>query len=185
MLNKTLHCYHSENDFNQIHESLKHIPCPHCQSIGALILHGLLYGYDNRSNQKNLLRGHRIFCSNRYRRYGCGKTFSISSADFIRHFTITAQNLWNSLILWLNGIPPHRIFKTLNIRFSSATIYRLIKTVMTAQSRIRTCLFRHYPQPPSCGNHALEQTIKHLIDVFKNDSNPIAAFQLCFQEPFL
>ncbi|MCK5543067.1 MAG: hypothetical protein KAI40_10275, partial [Desulfobacterales bacterium] len=60
--------------------NLKIYACPHCNCCGCLILHGFLYGYDDTDFVR---RGHRIFCSNRNLRSGCGRTFPMLKSRFI------------------------------------------------------------------------------------------------------
>ena len=50
---------------------LKQWRCPHCGREGALIGHGWLRGYAEHGGE-GVIRGRRVFCSNRFRRGGCG-----------------------------------------------------------------------------------------------------------------
>ncbi len=74
----------SDEEWNARAERLKLMPCPHCKEVGALIRHGSLYGFDDSSPQRKTVRARRVFCSNRQARPGCGRTFSVWSADKIR-----------------------------------------------------------------------------------------------------
>ena len=70
-------------------ERLKVTPCPHCRAIGALIRHGYLRGYDEGNLRHKAVRARRIFCSNRGRRPGCGRTFSVWIATKVRRLGLT------------------------------------------------------------------------------------------------
>ena len=86
--------YRDEQDLAALTERLKLISCPHCKKIGTLIRHGSLTGFDDSTPQRKTLRARRIFCSNRHRRPGCGRTFSAWLADKIRRLSTTTRRLW-------------------------------------------------------------------------------------------
>ena len=65
-----------EAEWAAIVERLKLTPCPHCRTVGTLIRHGVLTGFDDSSSRRTV-RARRIFCSNRHRRCGCGRTVSV------------------------------------------------------------------------------------------------------------
>ncbi len=179
--------YSSKKEFRAIHVRLKLMPCPYCRRIGALVLHGYLRGYDERSAQAQIVRGRRIFCNNRKARHnGCGRTFSILAATVLRTFSISATSLWR----FLRGIsdPGDRLpsFRKQGLPFHASAAYRLWKRFVLAQARIRAFLTRHCPRPElpvtPC---AATQTIAHLRAAFKGAACPIAAFQHRFQASFL
>ena len=178
--------YNSSKDFQQFYYGLKQIPCPHCKLIGSLILHGYLSGYDEKVYGKRTIRGRRIFCSNRNRRPGCGKTFSLLAANSLKGFNICAHSLWHFLNNIAKGMCKIQALRSLNIPFSDSTVYRLFKKFSIGQSRIRTILLRHCPplKPSNIHNPAI-QTIFHLKSAFNTSPCPITAFQQSFQTPFL
>lgn len=188
MLNRTAKRYYSsEDEFQSFRRNLKQMPCPHCGLIGALVLNGRLYGYDERLQNKKIIRGRRIFCNNRKaRNNGCGGSFCILAADVIKNFSISAHSLWS----FLKGIInlPDRLpsFRKLDTTFNESSAYRLWKRFKNGQARIRGFLTRHSPRPKlpvtPC---AVTQTIAHLRSVFKETACPIAAFQRRFQVSFL
>lgn len=60
--------YDSEESFKKIHSQLKNVQCPFCNAYGYLILHGYIKGYDENGSICRIIRGHRIYCSNRKNR---------------------------------------------------------------------------------------------------------------------
>ena len=178
--------YSCGEDFQRFYFRLKQTPCPHCKSTGSLILHGYLCGYNTAVYGEKIIRGRRIFCSNRNRRTGCGKTFSLLAANILKGFNICANSLWRFLNNVAKGMSKIQALRGLNIPFSDSTVYRLFKIFSHRQSRIRTLLLRQSPAPqlPAI-HHPPIQTIFHLKSAFKNFSCPITAFQLSFQTPFL
>jgi hypothetical protein len=84
----------SRQEVEALYAKLKITPCPHCQKAGSLIRHGFLRGYDQQHQRHKTIRAARIFCSNRNRSTGCGRTFSVWLADKIRHLFLGADSLW-------------------------------------------------------------------------------------------
>lgn len=179
--------YSSQEEFRRFHCELKQIPCPHCGAIGALVLHGMLYGYSESSDNERIIRGRRIFCNNRKARTnGCGRTFSILRATVLRGFSISATSLW-TFLKDITDLPDRlRSFRRLPVTLHESAAYRLWKRFVQGLSAIRSVLGRHCPRPKlPVARCAATQTIVHLRAVFKQASCPIAAFQERFQVSFL
>ncbi len=176
--------YNTTEQFRAIYARLKLHACPHCNAIGFLILHGLLYGYTDQDADTRLKRGHRIFCSNRNKKQGCGRTFSTLKAGFIKNCVITAQSIWNFLDKLKDGKSLAHALRQSGSNLKQSSVYRVFKTFKRHQSRIRTWLTR-IKDPPQ---HPLEDpailTIYHLKSVFKGHACPIAQFQYAFQVSF-
>lgn len=152
---------------------------------GYLILHGYLYGYAEHNLSKSIRRGHRIYCSNRNRKKGCGRTFSILIACFIKNFRITAFTVWSFLDQWIQGIPLSEAFRRSGVKMGTTCVYRIFKRFKTSQTHIRTVLTR-IKDPPHLPNtkDPLVLTIFHLKRIFNKHSCPISSFQHYFQTSF-
>lgn len=176
--------YESESEFEQIHHRLKHYPCPFCRLIGCLILHGFLFGYNDADYgcTIKIKRGHRVFCSNRNNRKGCGKTYSILLSHFIKHFLFTARTVWRFFLAIISGICKMKALTGTVASLSSP--YRLWNRLHANTANIRTCLSRASPPPDTSSTDPEIQTIEHLQVVFVHSENPISAFQLAFQTSF-
>jgi len=61
--------------FDEYRTHLKSVSCPHCRAVDNLNRHGFLRGYAEEGSDR-VVRCWRIFCSNRGRRRGCGRTHS-------------------------------------------------------------------------------------------------------------
>ena len=179
--------YRSDQEWIAIVERIKQTPCPHCKTVGMLIRHGALHGYDDSNPQRITLRARRIFCSNRHRRRGCGRTFSIWLADKIRRLSLTTRALWTFL--------QYAVVDTITaaIKASSCprcdrTFQRIWKRFDRAQSAIRTALLGRGPPPElpvgSARRLAAAQVLAHLQAAFPNTHCPIAAFQLATRSFF-
>lgn len=178
--------YKSQRDFKEFYFHLKQTPCPDCKLVGALILHGYLSGYDEKVYGKRTVRGHRIFCSNRGRRRGCGKTFSVVRENILKNFNISAESFWYFLRNIARGMSKIQAFRSLKLSFSDSTAYRLLRRFSYSQSRLRTFLFR-LSKPPRLSKAAnlIIQTFLHLRYTFPKSPCPISAFQQHFQVSFL
>lgn len=177
--------YNDEKQLETIHQNLKQALCPYCKSAQNLIFHGYLYGYSETGNQK-IIRGRRIFCSNRNKRLGCGRTINIFIKTVFKKFILSTQNLWNYLINILNGLNKFQSFKQLNLPFSNTTIYRIYKRFWLRQYFIREQLCKIHPLPQNMKTSSpLIQTIKHIQITFPKSTNPLGKFQQQFQTSIL
>lgn len=158
-------------------ERLKLTPCPHCQVVGALILHGFLFGFDENHTKHKTPRARRIFCSNRQARPGCGRTFPVWLADKIRRLGLTTAALWRFLLRAVtDGILA--AMRGLDCHLSDRTLLRLWQRFRHGQSHIRTALFGRCPPPQLPAEHRpAAQVLAHLQAAFPDAPCPIAAFQ--------
>ena len=137
----------NEKEFLRYANRLKLQACPHCKACGFLIRHGYLRGYGSSGNEK-ILRGWRIFCSNRNLKTGCGKTYCLILVLFLYRRIVNASQLWNLLKGFLNGLSILTAFTTAAICFHPGTGYKLWAAFKRNQSHIRTCLHRLNLPPP-------------------------------------
>jgi hypothetical protein len=168
-----------ETEWTAIVERLKLTPCPHCRTVGTLIRHGVLTGFDDRSARRTI-RARRIFCSNRHRRCGCGRTVSVWIGDKIRRLSLTTQTVWTFLQRIVAGSIAAAIGATDSPR-SERTFRRIWSRFQRAQSAIRTALLSRGPPPdrPAASSRrpAAAQVLAHLQSTFPQADCPIAAFQ--------
>jgi len=174
----------SVEDFEQYRERLKFLPCPHCHAVGYLIGHGHLRGYGSEGHEK-IRRGWRIFCSNRRRRKGCGRTYSILLAQFMPRHLVAADTLFRFLASVREGLTRKAAWERLHVPWTLQTGYRLWQRLCGRQSPLRSLLCRQTPAPVCHSPNPLFQLIEHLTLAFSNHPCPIVAFHLHFQQPFL
>ena len=169
--------------FDQCRRNLKRTHCPHCHSVGFLICHGFLRGYGQHPTQK-IQRGWRVFCSNRARRKGCGRTHGILQANVLRRRTVSASVAWSFFERVLSGFNLHAAWLPVVCAFCAECAYRLWDAWKRSQIWIRSWLCRVVAPFVDSAKHFLLQALEHLRQVFALAPNPIAAFQLHFQKPF-
>lgn len=161
-------------------ERIKLTACPHCKATGTLIRHGFLRGFDDARPARRTVRARRIFCSNRHRRPGCGRTFSVWSADKIRRLSTTTRRLWTFLRHAVAGSIADAIRAT-GSALSDRTWQRLWERFDRGQSAIRTALLARGPPlalpGPSARRPEAAQVLAHLQATFPHADCPIAAYQ--------
>jgi hypothetical protein len=171
--------YRNEAEWTAIVERLKLTACPHCRTVGTLIRHGTLAGFDD-SSPRRTVRARRIFCSNRHRRLGCGRTVSVWFVEKIRRLSLTTRTLWTFLKKAVAGSINAAIGETDSPR-SDRTFRRIWSRFQRGQSAIRTALLSRGPPPnlPAASSRhlAAAQTLAHLHAAFPHAACPVAAFQ--------
>jgi hypothetical protein len=177
--------YRNTEEWLVLAEHLKLTPCPHCQAVGALVRHGFLCGFDDGNPVRKTLRARRIFCSNRNRRPGCGRTFSVWAADKIRRLGLTTNTLGRFLqVAVADGILA--AIRLIACHLSQRSWLRIWKRFHLGQSKIRTALFSRCPPPqlPAALRPAA-QVLAHLQTAFPDALCPITSFQLTFRTFFV
>jgi hypothetical protein len=165
--------------------TLKHRRCPFCACAESLNRHSFLYGNDPASNSGRVLRGQRVFCSDRGQRGGCGRTFSVFLARSLPRHTVSAPLLWPLLVQLLTGRSIKACAEALRLPFALETIYHLLQRLRRRLDVIRSWLCRRQPAPASQQSAPLGQTVEHLQTVFAQADCPLADYQTQFSAAFL
>ena len=166
-----------EADLDAQRLTLKSVQCPHCRQFGYLIGHGFLRGY-SESGEHRVIRGRRFFCSNRYRRSGCGLTFSILLAQFLRRFVVGASTLLRFVEGVAGGGSRTAAWTDATNSFSWRSAYRVWLRFCHAQSHIKTRLCRVVTAPPSSSSRSpIAQLLSHLQAVLPVTACVFAGFQ--------
>ena len=180
--------YRDEHEWVALVERLKLTPCPHCHVVGTLNRHGTLTGFDDSSPRRKTVRARRLFCSNRGRRPGCGRTTSVWIADRIRRLSVTTRTLGmflrravaDGLAAAIRAVPGPR---------SDRSWQRLWTRFDLAQSRLRTALLARGPPPEfppgTCRRPVAAQVLAHLLATFPHTDCPLAAFQMATRSFFV
>lgn len=166
--------------------ALKTRACPHCRRAGHLNRHSLLRGNDPGDPGASLLRGQRVFCSNRGRRGGCGRTAPLFLAAILPGHTVSAGCLDTLLEAMRRTQSLRAAAHSLRLPFPLETLYALLRRMRLRLSRIRTGLFGAGPPPAACA-HAdpLLHAFEHLRALFAAHPCPGAAFALAHQRAWI
>ena len=166
--------------------SIRQQACPHCSKHGNLISHGYAYGYRPEGGGQETRRI-RFFCSDRFAKSGCGKTFSLLWCDRLVNSSACLKQLIVFLTAFATGSTVHKAWYKSKANFSISTAYRWVKRFLRSISHIRsqlpaTSLKLSARGSPSSGTPALK-TLAHLASTFK-EGCCLSSFQLHFQSPF-
>jgi hypothetical protein len=135
--------------------------CPHCKRSGTLIGHGYLRGYAER-----VVRGRRLFCSNRGRRPGCGRTLSVKLATVVSGFAVRTVTLFRYASAVVAGQTRRAAWlSTAAGAMSLSSGYRLWRRLSAAQSALRARLCREAPAPASRAREPLAALVAHTSSV--------------------
>lgn len=185
------HICASKKEVDDLFVSLKITPCPHCKCVGSLIRHGFLRGYDQQNQLAKTIRAARVFCSNRRanrcgRASGCGRTFSVWTADKIKHLFLSANCLWKFLKDAVSSGNKRQAFRELHSGLSDSAPYHIWQRFLNAQSAIRTALVGLCQPPKVVSDCPVKLTLEHLSEAFKEHTlSPIAAFAATLQTFFI
>jgi len=183
-MRRALHFISSAVEFDEYRLHLKSVTCPHCRAVGHLNRHGYLRGYAERGSEQ-VVRGWRIFCSDRGRHRGCDRTHSVLLAEFLRRRSVRAAQFWKFLAGLLSGLNMRAAWESVASAACPQYGDRLWKVFVGLQSRLRSLLCRVQPPPSSSGKNPILQTIDHLRRVFAAADCPVSAFQIHFQRRFI
>jgi hypothetical protein len=142
-------------------------------------------GNDSAITNGKIIRGQRVFCSNRGQRGGCGRTFLLCLAEVLPRHTLTASLVWPWLVKLLTGLSLKAAVEKLRLPFALETFYRLRRKLRQRLDRLRIRLCREQKPPTSSHADPLWQTVEHLQVAFPRSECPLVDFQLHFQHPVL
>jgi hypothetical protein len=174
----------SLDEADQYLDVIKFVPCVHCGKVGFLNRHGFLKGYPPKGSDK-LVRGCRIYCSNRNNRNGCGRTCSLLLSTLIIGFSISTGLLWAFMRKVSAGNSIKASWEGLNTGLPVENAYRLWQRLVKEQSRLRTYLSRKTGPPVCASNNPMAQLTAHLNSAFPSSKCCLSAFQEYFQAPLL
>jgi len=151
--------------------------------MGTLNRHSRLQGKPVEKKEGKSRRGQRVFCSDRGRRGGCGKTFAIFFSHILPRYSVSAVISWRLLLELLKGSSLKAGWESLRTAFSLEGAYRMVRALRRRLDGVRTLLCRKENPAASAQTDPLLQTVEHLAKVFPE--NAVGAFQTCFQQAFL
>jgi len=162
------------------------LECAHCYKNDQFVSHGIIYKQRSRSFAEKV--GKRIFCSNRYGRMGCGRTFQLYVANEIPRFRYGAAHLFIFIAALIANqtISEAYIQATGQSEFRNA--WRWLSRLMLKLSeyrsflKVRTAILLD----PFCSS---SQCLRHLLPTFSrlftSTNNGCFDFQMRQQLPFL
>ena len=170
------HFVANESDLELTQLAAKQLPCEHCGRIGSLNGHGLVRGY-GAGGGAGQLRGRRLYCSNRGRRPGCGRTRMIWLSAVIPGFVARTRTLWKVLSAIARGQSLRSLWRSSPRDFTLRSVYRWRACLREALPHLRSRLLQTCDPPTSKSREPLTQLREHLRRAFPFAENPASAFQ--------
>jgi hypothetical protein len=154
---------------------LKLAACAHCGRSEQLNAHGPLHGYSDLGALRQV-RGHRFYCSNRGKRTGCGRTFSLLYSHLLYRRVATTVMLWKLTGSVIARMSLRATWRALSpAPWSLRTGYRLWKRLDRAQVHLRTTLLRLGQPPPCEDTRPMIQLLNHLAQLAAQNTDEAAS----------
>lgn len=176
----TLHRFTLELDRHQ-----EKITCHHCGKHGQLVSHGFVYRKQHNANPKAVAK--RIFCSNRHRRSGCGRTQQLYLSEVLPRLSYTTIHLFVFLASLIAGLTIHQSYQQATGSHEPRNAYRWLHKASLRLSNYRTSL-----QRPDLASRfpSRVKRLQLLLSTFsqlfsQSDLTNCQQFQLRYQQPFL
>jgi hypothetical protein len=176
----TINAFTLSLDFHQ-----NELECVHCSKHDQFVSHGIIV--KQRSSTLTEKVGKRIFCSNRYGRTGCGRTFQLYVANEIPHFRYGAAHLFVFISSLLANMNIFDAYYQATGQTETRNAWRWLSRLMKQLSEYRSYLkFRtnsHFHPI-----HSSSQYLKHLLPIFPQlfsaNTNACIDYQLNQQRAF-
>lgn len=168
--------------FLNLRMMLRSQPCVHCGNRESLKAHGFL-----RSSNR-ILRGIRLYCSDRDSNSGCGRTFSIHFEKYLPHASHDASQV--AEIIGSQCQPPDikdrpSLREIIGSICSKSTAYRWLKQFEVRQELVRSRLYLISAPDRNVDGRSLSRTWQHLQNAFHSETCALTAFQGALQmNPF-
>ncbi len=162
------------------------LECAHCFKHDQFVSHGIIY--KQRSSTLAEKVGKRIFCSNRYGRTGCGRTFQLYIANEIPHCRYGTAHLFifiSALMANMSIIDAyHQATGQTETRNAWRWLSKLMRQLSEYRSYLKSKTDNHFHQSGS-----LSYYLKYLLPVFSqlfySHKNSYFDYQLHQQRNFL
>ncbi len=182
---KMIHFVRNKQERNQVLQNLKQTRCAHCRRMGTLNRHDRIKGNDPNSVNKQILRGRRVWCSNRSRRGCCGRTMRIVFACLLPRHSVKARMLSGLLEYLCAGASIKSAWERCGLPVHLQSVYHLVQRLRERLAAVRSALLSCCPPPGSRHTDPLRQTAEHLRCAFPGSQNPVGAYQYAFQTPIM
>lgn len=163
------------------------LECTHCLKCDQFVSHGIIY--KQRSIAHCEAVGKRIFCSNRYGRSGCGRTFQLYVASEVPFFRYCAAHLFVFITSLLASFSVKQAYHSATGQSTTRNAWRWLNRLTLNLSRFR--VFLNHRIETSCNRfqarvrrfQILFPTLVQLSVHFK--AQPCTGYQLVEQIAFI
>lgn len=179
-------------DYDSIHrftQSLDYhqseLECDHCLKNDQLVSHGNIYKQRSMNNAEKV--GKRLFCSNRYGRTGCGRTFQLYVATEIPSFRYGAASLFVFITALLAHLKISEAYEQATGQTEPRNAWRWLHKLMFRLSELRSFLrVRDHPSVGTVPKQPgyLPHLLPTLARLFTPHNNGCFDFQISQQRAF-
>ena len=179
--------FHSLERFTRELDCHQHeLQCQHCARNDQFVPHDVIYKQRSQSSREAV--GKRIFCSNRYGRTGCGRTFRLYIASEIPSLRYGTAQLFVFLSALLAKLTVSAAYQQATGRSETRNAWRWLNKLDCRLINYRIFLKKH-PEAPSSDKsktrrfQILLPTIKRLFSL--SNRCPCSHFQQATQSHFI
>jgi hypothetical protein len=163
------------------------LECRHCLKHDQFVSHGIVYKQRSIAEVEKV--GKRIFCSNRYGRSGCGRSFQLNVTTKIPRLRYGAAELFVFIASLLLNLTITEAYQKATGQFESRNAWRWLDKLMVRLSSYRTgltCLADKLPFQFITHNRRLQHLLPTLAQLTTNaDACPCSAYQFQRQNAFM
>lgn len=146
-----------------------------------LVGHGRVFGYAESSSER-VIRGHRLLCSNRHRREGCGRTVTVWLAAILPGRIVRTATIFAYVAAVATGSSAAAAWREAS-SMTLRTGYRIRRRLALAGPGIRTALLSRAPPPPVESPSTDAQLLAHVRAALGADVTSFDRFQLGLPTP--
>ncbi len=162
------------------------LACTHCTKNDQFVSHGIIY--KQRSSTFSEKVGKRIFCSNRYGRKGCGRTFQLFVASEIPCFRYGAAHLFIFITALLENSTIcdayHQATGQSEYRNAWRWLKKILLNISEYRSYLRTRIDVFFKKFSTTSNYLIH-CLPTLSRLFFTNNNGCLNYQLSQQKSFL
>lgn len=162
------------------------LECTHCMKNGQFVSHGIIY--KQRSSSLSEKVGKRLFCSNRYGRSGCGRTFQLYIASEIPTCRYGATHLFVFITALMTNVKIDESYHQATGQTEPRNAWRWLERLMFKLSHYRTFLkYRKHDHSKifTSSSHYLQHLLPTLSRMFTLTNNGCFTYQTHQQQSFL
>ena len=162
------------------------LACEHCFKNDQFVSHGIIY--KQRSSVHAEKVGKRLFCSNRYGRNGCGRTFQLYVATEVPTYRYGAAHLFLFIAALMANMNISEAYHQATDQTEPRNAWRWLKRLMFKLSHYRRFLkYRKddYSRTLRSSSHYLTHLLPTLARLFSLTTNGCLTYQIDQQRSFL
>lgn len=157
-------------------ESISILQCPHCMKSGFFKRHSKIYRIFNKSE----FNGQRLFCSDRGKNKGCGKTIPILLATYLPSTKFYVSYIWDFFKHYSCDKTIISSWEEAGYNAYVKSPYKFVQKIKQSFSKTKTLLSSICKPPVAQYSKSIFVIYNHLIKAFPHSNNPLKEFIIRF-----